>query len=250
MAFIDLFSDGSELYASARPQYPDALFAYLASIAPARERAWDCGTGNGQAAIGLARHFREVCATDASAQQLAQALRADNVEYSHQPAEQTSFPARHFDLVCVAQALHWFDLKRFFAEVHRVLRPHGIFAAWTYNWFKISPEIDAIVERQIFDVLRPYWPIQVHSAWRGYRDIDFPFQRIQPPPFELAPAWTLQQLLAYLHTWSGTRRYIAEHGAGWLESATNMLAEAWGAADARRPVKMGFELVVGRISAT
>ena len=63
VSFHDYFSDHSKLYASARPTYPEELFGFVASIAPARERVWDCATGNGQAAVGLARYFAEVEAT-------------------------------------------------------------------------------------------------------------------------------------------------------------------------------------------
>ena len=49
------------------------LFTYLASLCPAHDLAWDCATGNGQAAVALAPHFEQVIATDASAQQIDQA---------------------------------------------------------------------------------------------------------------------------------------------------------------------------------
>ena len=68
--FKDHFSGHAVEYAKFRPHYPDELFEYLALISPRHELAWDCATGNGQAAVGLARHFDSVIATDASAQQL------------------------------------------------------------------------------------------------------------------------------------------------------------------------------------
>jgi methylase of polypeptide subunit release factors len=48
--------------------YPAALYDWLASQAPGQTRAWDVATGNGQAALALTRHFRQVIATDASEQ--------------------------------------------------------------------------------------------------------------------------------------------------------------------------------------
>ena len=51
MSFQDHFSKQASLYARYRPQYPAALFEYLASVAPEREAAWDCGTGNGQCLV-------------------------------------------------------------------------------------------------------------------------------------------------------------------------------------------------------
>jgi len=67
--FVDKFFDGAADYRRSRPTYPDALFEALAAVAPGRALAWDCGTGNGQAALGLAEHFSAVRATDPSSQQ-------------------------------------------------------------------------------------------------------------------------------------------------------------------------------------
>ena len=50
----DHFSGHAGCYEAFRPTYPDALFEYLASLCPLRELAWDCATGNGQAAVPLA----------------------------------------------------------------------------------------------------------------------------------------------------------------------------------------------------
>ena len=70
MPFRDYFSSHSKEYAWHRPSYPESMFDYLASLAPGRELAWDCGTGNGQAALALTNNFQQVVATDASAAQV------------------------------------------------------------------------------------------------------------------------------------------------------------------------------------
>ena len=70
--YKDNFSAVAGGYARHRPAYPDALFDWLAAVAPRREAAWDCACGNGQASVGLAAHFDHVCATDASAKQIDQ----------------------------------------------------------------------------------------------------------------------------------------------------------------------------------
>jgi hypothetical protein len=66
MTFPDHFSDHADLYEAFRPAYPDALFAYLTSLVPSHDLAWDCATGNVQAALGLTPHFRAVVVADAS----------------------------------------------------------------------------------------------------------------------------------------------------------------------------------------
>src|SRR5579872_3040035 len=95
----DNFSAASDKYARFRPSYPDALFDYLLSLVPSKDYAWDCGTGNGQIAQKLAPYFEHLSATDISAKQLENPQTAGNIEYSVQPAEQTSFPPNHFDLI-------------------------------------------------------------------------------------------------------------------------------------------------------
>src|SRR5262245_44204049 len=89
MSFKDHFSQQANAYAKYRPLYSADLFEYLAALAPARDTAWDCATGNGQAAIGLALYFARVLATDASAQQIAQATPHERVEYRVAVAERT-----------------------------------------------------------------------------------------------------------------------------------------------------------------
>src|SRR5690349_22780054 len=130
--FLDHFSEKSAGYARSRPTYPEELFRLLAEHAPGRDRAWDCATGNVQAALGPARHFRHVEATDASAEQIANAIAAPGVTYSVQPAEKTTFADASFDAVCVAQAVHWFDADRFNAEARRVLKPGGVILVTAY----------------------------------------------------------------------------------------------------------------------
>ena len=113
MSFKDHFSKHAADYAKFRPRYPQELFAYLGSIAPSRQLAWDCGTGNGQAAVGLASVFDRVIASDASEKRIANAQSHETVEYRVAPAENSGIGSETIDLIMVAQALHWFDLDRF-----------------------------------------------------------------------------------------------------------------------------------------
>ena len=73
MSFKDHFSGHADRYGAYRPTYPAALFEYLASLCPCHDLAWDCATGNGQAAHALVSFFRSVVATDARERQIAQA---------------------------------------------------------------------------------------------------------------------------------------------------------------------------------
>jgi len=240
------FSENSELYATARPAYPEELFKFLALESPDLHYAWDCGTGSGQAALSLANYFDRVEATDVSREQIGNAVPHEKIHYSIQTVESTDFPDNAFSLVTAATSLHWFDFESFWPEVHRVLKPNGIFAAWAYSWFLISEEIDRIIEDKLLKVIEDYWMPQNRIAWEGYKNIRFPFAEISAPAMRLEPRWTVDQLLAFVSTWSATRRCVERHGEAFFEELTAALAGTWGTQEMRRTVSMEIFLRVGR----
>lgn len=185
VSFKDHFSGHAADYARHRPQYPAALFAYLAQLAPDRALAWDAGTGNGngQIARGLAEHFAHVIATDAAAQHIANAVPHVRIEHRVAPAESLEAPARSVDLASAAQTAHWFHLTRFYAEAHRVLKPRGVVAIWCYGLTRVVPEVDAIVEHFYRDVVGPFWPAERQLIDERYQTLPFPFREQQPPSF-------------------------------------------------------------------
>ena len=246
MASLDLFSDKSDLYALARPSYPQALYEFLSACVTTKEKVWDCATGNGQAAIDLANIFNEVYATDLSEQQIAEAPKNPKVTFSVQSAETTNFPDKFFDLVTAAQALHWFEFEKFWPEVLRVLKPGGVFAAWGYDWCKVEPDIDAVIDDTIMKTIAPFWTQQNHLLWRGYQDIEFPFEKITTPAIEMNQHWNLPQMLNYMHSWSATRKCMQVQGSGFFESAAEEIKKVWGDSNEVKEIKMNFHLYVGR----
>lgn len=244
--FEDHFSKQSEIYAQYRPQYPEEIYAYLASIAPGHSLAWDCGTGNGQAAIGLARHFDKVYATDASAEQISRAYRHDKVEYHVESAEHTSLNNSSTDLVTVAVAIHWFDFDKFYREVKRVLRPGGVLAAWTYSLTVISPAIDPLIEQLSNEILGSFWPERIRYIEKGYQSLPFPFEEITPPDFVMKVNWNLNQFAGYLNSWSATQRYKAKNGNHPLELIWDKLVSAWGDESEVRLIHWPLHFRVGR----
>ena len=246
MSVIDLFSDKSDLYAAARPQYPQELYEFLASCVDTRDRVWDCGAGNGQASVALAEYFNEVYATDVSDRQIANAIAKANVFYSVQPAEETNFPDAYFNAVVVAQALHWFDLDRFWSEVKRVLKKDGIFSAWGYSWLSVSSEIDLVIKEGILDIIESYWSPRIEFVRNGYRNIDFPFEPIPVPPIKMKMSWTLPELLAYMHTWSATRQCMQQQGTEFFEALSDNLLYVWGEPQEKKEIAMNFHLIAGR----
>ena len=244
----DHFSGHAACYQQFRPNYPAPLFEYLASLCPAHDLAWDCATGNGQAAVPLARYFTGIVATDFSAQQIEQAERNARVRYLVAPADQAPIGAGSADLVTVAQALHWFDLTSFYREVRRVARPGGILAVWSYEMHHITPEIDGIVRRLYSDIVGPYWPPERKIVEEGYRTLPFPFDELAPPRFEMVHSWTLEHVLGYLASWSSTQRYRKQVGEDPLALIADDLSAAWGDPEHVRDVVWPLNVRVGRIA--
>jgi len=241
----DHFSAVADGYARYRPGYPPALFDWLASLPARRRLAWDCATGSGQAAGGLAAHFRRVVATDSSASQIAQAAPHPGVEYRVAPAEASGLPDAGVDLVTVAQALHWLDLPAFYAEARRALAPGGTIAAWCYNLLDVEPRVNAVIGRYYSRVVGEYWPPERRLLEAGYRTLPFPFLELEPPPFEMSAGWTLDHLLGYLGTWSATQRYRRVRGADPVALVAGDLRAAWGDPEEARRVRWPLYLRVG-----
>lgn len=240
------FSDQSDLYARARPRYPQALYAWLAGQCRGHARAWDAACGSGQAAVDLAEYFDALQATDVSPQQIANAISHPQVTYSVQPSEATHFADHSFDLVTVAQALHWFAHDQFWPEVQRVLKPGGIFAAWGYTWFSIQDEIDRIIEDSLLQVVKPYWPAQNQLLWDHYQNISFPFERLEAPAFEMSALWDVDELFAYMGSWSATRSTVDTLGDAFFARAYQAVQAAWGDRRQKRKALMDFYVIAGR----
>jgi ubiquinone/menaquinone biosynthesis C-methylase UbiE len=227
MTFKDHFSSGSPNYARFRPRYGRELFAHLASLVSNHRLAWDCATGNGQAAIPLSEFFDRVIATDASEEQIQSATRNSRIEYRVAPSEKTDLEATSCDLITVAQALHWFDLPAFYAEAKRVLKADGVLAVWSYNLLRIDPAIDSIVNRFYTDTVGPFWPPERKLVEKGYRDLPFPFEELNAPEFAMTAEWSVDALLGYLGTWSASKRYQKELGQDPIALIESELRRAW-----------------------
>jgi SAM-dependent methyltransferase len=246
MTFSDHFSAVAKGYADFRPHYPAALFEYLTTLVPRSATVLDCAAGSGQATLDLAMRFGKVIATDASAEQIASATPRGNVEYRVALAEESGLPDRSVDLITVAQALHWFDLSRFFVEAKRALKPGGVLAVWTYatNEFQ-DQKVNRIVQDFYSNVVGPYWPPERRLTETGYHTIRLPFMEIATPLFRMEAHWTLSQLLGYFSTWSATNRFIKATGCNPIEPLADTLAEVWGDTSSPRLVVWPVSLRVG-----
>ena len=246
MGFKDHFSSFATHYNSHRPGYPEVLFEYLASLAPDRELAWDCATGNGQAARGLAVYFDRVVATDASEDQIQSAVPCASVEYRVEPAEEPSLEEESVDLVLVAQALHWLDWDRFYPAATRVMKPGAVFAAITYELCFVAPAADQAIDHLYRNILQTYWPPERIYVQEQYRTLPFPYRELKPPQFQIEVAWTLDELMGYLGTWSAVNRYREDTGEDPLELIAADMRVAWGDTSDQRMVTWPMTTRVGR----
>lgn len=180
--------------------------------------------------------------TDTSAQQLAYAPPLPNVRYVHTPPDlavadlhaAVDAPPGSADLVAVAQAFHWLDLPRFYAQARSLLRPrHGVLAAWCYT----EPRVDAAVDDAFWNLYRfsqPYWAPNRRIVDDEYRNVDFPFDPVEGEahtgPFEFSTErrMDLDDYLTYITSWSAYQT-AKEKGVELLDEATVRGFEtAWG----------------------
>ena len=245
--FKDHFSARSAAYAAHRPTNPAELAAHLAALAPARDRALDCGCGSGQLSVLLAAHFAQVIATDASAAQIANATPHPAIHYRVAPAERSGLPAGSVDLVSVAQAAHWLDLDAFYAEASRVARPGAILALISYGILRVEGEPGPVVDHFYRAVAGPHWPPERRHVETGYRSLPFPVPDLPAPDLAITVSWGLADLIGYVDTWSAVRALEAASGPGPVERLCADLTACWGDPAVRRSVRWPLALRLGRL---
>lgn len=246
----DHFSKVAGSYATFRPTYPRELFDFIGSIAPGHGLAWEAGAGSGQATLALAERFDRVIATDVSAEQISRAPQRANVAWHLAPSEGVPMIADHsVDLIAVAQALHWFDFERFYAECRRVSVEGGVLAAWSYGAPTMDGEVGVLLREFMYgpDAIGPYWPPERNHIHAEYRTIPFPFERIEAPRFELMQEWTSAQVAGYLRSMSATAEYLKTHSDDPVVAFEQSVASVWQGGEARR-ITWPLFVLAGRIS--
>ncbi len=246
--FSDHFSGVAAGYAQYRPGYPDALFDHLAALAGEQATVWDCATGSGQAARGLAERVARVIATDASAAQIEHAQPHPKISYRVATAEKSGLEDHSVNLVTVAQALHWFNLDAFYQEVRRVVARGGLLAAWCYGPPTLSaPELQSELDHFYSGILGPYWPPERAQVESGYRDLAFPFDPLPAPSLEMTADVNLDGLIGYLGTWSANKRHIDALGFDPRPELRARLLKHWGDPGQTHTLSWPLPLRIGRV---
>ena len=237
------FAAVANQYAAFRPTYPAALISDIVALAGGPSiTALDVAAGNGQASIPLAAACRHVYASDLALSQIQAMPALANVLPYVSRAEQTCLPDASVDLVCVAQAMHWFDVDAFHREVRRICKPGGVVAVWTYALLRATPPLTAIID-DLYAETAAHWPADRVHVDNHYATLPFPYERIAYTPPAMTAAFTQERLRGYLSTWSGVQRYCKAGHADPVAARADAIAAAWGqAADAT--VTFSFDLTV------
>jgi len=243
----DNFSKQSILYKKYRPTYPRELYDEILQLTKEQGSCWDCGTGNGQVALELSKYFQKVYATDISKNQISKAHKGNNIIYSVERAEQTSFKTDQFDLITVAQAIHWFDFVEFSKEINRVAKDNAILAIWGYGLLRINDSIDILIDGFYKDIVGPYWNQERKYVDTAYKTISLDFKEIKlKEAYQIKTIWTLNDLKGYLNSWSSVQNYIAINHRNPVEDLIAIMGRVWDD-KSRKEVRFPIFTRMGRI---
>ncbi|VVB06478.1 unnamed protein product [Arabis nemorensis] len=247
-------------YLNARPKYPTEWYRVLAGRTTDHKVAWDVGTGNGQAAIGVAKYYQKVVATDINEKQIDLAKPHPKVTYIHTPSSMSDDDLvaklggeNSIDLIVVAQSLHYFDLKRFYHIAKRVLRKQGgVIAAWVYNDLMVTPKVDSIMKRLV-DSTIPYRTETMNLAFDGYKKLEFPFKDIRlgtqgrPKALHIPHKLSLDGYLGFFKSWQPLVK-AKEQGVELLTPPIiNEFKEAWGDQNQVKDVSYKAYMLAGKL---
>jgi SAM-dependent methyltransferase len=225
----DLFSDQADYYSKFRPEYPSSLYEYILQFVPGKEHAWDCATGNGQAAKALAKYFKYVEASDISEAQLKKAHQEENIHYHQCPAEKTPFPDKSFDLITIATAYHWLNQKAFHEEALRVAKKGAVIAAWAYNLVRFENDnMNRVVDHFYYDIIHDFWDPERRHVENSYKTVDFDFDPLPSKDFRINIVWTKEHFKGYLRSWSAVQNYINKHEVSPIHLIEDGLDMVWG----------------------
>jgi SAM-dependent methyltransferase len=236
------FAGGYDTY---RPKPPAALLDLLCQYASVERPALvvDLGSGTGLSTRFWAGRAAKVIGVEPNAIMRQQAesypetdLPITNIRYLDGYSGATTLPDECADIVTCAQSLHWMEPASTFAEIARILRPGGVFAAYDYEWpptihwevehaFQVAVTyIDTLFHERVLEGGIKRWPKQEHLA-RMQQSGRFRYAR------ELClhhqEAGDAERFIGLLFTWASIPRLL-ERGYREAEIGLSALREvAW-----------------------
>lgn len=164
----------SEDYARYRDIYPHKFYEKLLSKGLCREnqRILDIGTGTGVLPRNLSKFGGEFTGVDISENQIKYAKLLTekaglDIDYYVCSAERLPFEDKSFDAVTACQCFYYFDEKRLFPEIHRILKKDGHFLILFMEWLYYESDI----VRKSVEIINKYNPL-----WSGseHKDTVYP----------------------------------------------------------------------------
>lgn len=252
-------SDGfAERYERHRPRPPAALLELLPRLAGVArpELVVDLGSGTGLSTRFWADHADAVVGIEPNPEMrrvAVEATEAPNVSYSEASAHGTGLPQAAADIVTCSQSLQWMEPEPTFAEVARILRPGGIFAAYEYRWsvttsWPANEAFEAVFERKarVWRELQlersPRWPVSRESFVESGR-----FRSVDETRLHSVEEIDAERLVGFVLSEGSTTTMLAS-GVTEQELGVDRLREvaARELGDVPSPWWLGYRVVLGR----
>ncbi|XP_070561244.1 putative methyltransferase DDB_G0268948 [Ptychodera flava] len=225
MSFTKLFVNAaiSEAYQKFRPTYPIEVVDRIVKYLQEKHKspltlAIDVGCGSGQSTRNLSPHFEKVIGCDVSETQINKATETEklaNIEYRIGNDETLPAEDRSVDLVTAAQAAHWFNLKTFYSEVDRILKPGGCLALYGYGNADFHQNSNAAELQKVcneFYSLKGYWEGRRKYVDDLYADIHLPYSdAIRDHSMAIEMEYTVSGFVGFLSSWSAFHEYKRLH---------------------------------------
>jgi ubiquinone/menaquinone biosynthesis C-methylase UbiE len=139
----DVFSNVAEFYDTYRPSPPAVLPGLLAQLAQVAipSLVIDFGSGTGLSTVMWEERAKAVIGIEPNHDMLQVARRRitslpsnHTLSFQQGVASQTGLPDECADIVTCSQSFHWMEPQSTLAEIARILRPGGVFAAYDHQW--------------------------------------------------------------------------------------------------------------------
>ncbi len=174
----DVWTGKASSYDRARPTPPPALLDLLTQLIhmPHPALVVDLGSGTGLSTAIWGERAEQVIGIEPNADMRTQAVRkiedhpyAAHIEYREGLAHQTGLPDGCADIVTAAQSFHWMEPTSTLAEIARILRPGGLFAAYDYDWPPLFHwELDLLAQevvKRLMELVRERGMAQNLKMW-------------------------------------------------------------------------------------